>query len=372
MKPQAGASFPVQASLPSAASSPAFPGEWKPVGLHTLCRRRRVSLTPPFPGEFQPSLGILLPDIAGRPLFPEDLLFFDVETTGLSGGAGTVAFLAGFGRLGGGGTSLVITQYLLLDYPGERPFIEALLEEFAPAREPPVLVTYNGKTFDSQILRTRCLFLGLAPPAFLPCDLLHPARRLWRRGLPDCRQSTVETRILGLDRSGDLGGALAPDRWFQFLRSQETPGLLEVCEHNLRDILGLQGLFTAFCRIAASPLEAPYPCDTEALALRWYRAFRRGLGEEEETARELLQRAALEGSPRCCRTLAIWAERGAFRLAERQALHPGERQVHHPGERLKEALGWTEKALAGERRKALQEDLHRRRERLLRKIRKNA
>ena len=36
-------------------------------------------------------------------LRPEDILFLDTETTGLAGGAGTVAFLVGLGYFTGGG-----------------------------------------------------------------------------------------------------------------------------------------------------------------------------------------------------------------------------------------------------------------------------
>jgi hypothetical protein len=112
-----------------------------------------------------------------------DLLFFDLETTGL-GGAGTVAFLAAFGRLivpegapmegrAGGPWQLRVDQYLLLDFPGEDAFLEALLPEFGSPGFPgereaenprPVVVSYNGKAFDTPLLRTRCLMKGIRAP----------------------------------------------------------------------------------------------------------------------------------------------------------------------------------------------------------------
>ncbi|MDR0388096.1 MAG: ribonuclease H-like domain-containing protein, partial [Treponema sp.] len=105
---------------------------WIQAGYLTV-KRTLLLEVPSFPRVFPPSLGILIPDLhrytpgtAG----PGDLLFFDLETTGLSSGAGTVAFLAAFGRMVPGNPNLEVTQYLLLDYPGEDDFLEAALAEF--------------------------------------------------------------------------------------------------------------------------------------------------------------------------------------------------------------------------------------------------
>jgi uncharacterized protein YprB with RNaseH-like and TPR domain len=387
-----------------------------------------------------PSLSILIPDLlryaaapetgsAAKPvsvspnpqrLSPEDLLFFDLETTGLSGGAGTVAFLAAFGRFVEGSKRsgpdrdyrLQVKQYLLLDYPGENDFLKAALAEFSPSpvpsgpAQPPLTVTYNGKSFDSQILKTRCLMNGMTSPVFYHADLLYPSRRLWKRVLPSCSQGTIETGILGLDRTGDIPGSMAPDIWFSYLRSGGEPSaeaaLLGICGHNLRDILGLAVLFTVLARIAADPLGAGvYRVDKAALALCWREAARRrsggaafpggpdGPGEDAaelgETARRLME-AAEKDSPlagyilsldlirggrteegrrrlrsllkrnlssalraAACRTLAIDAE---WRLRDRQA-----------------ALNYTEAALGIDgTRPVMREDLRSRRERLLRML----
>jgi hypothetical protein len=261
--------------------------------------------------------GKILPD-------PEDLVFFDLETTGLSGGAGTVAFLAAFGRFtpirrgqapgmdrgaeaDPPGFRLRIDQYLLLDYSGEHDFLEVLLPEFLRAGGSSLAFTYNGKSFDAQILKTRCLMNGFTPPVYDHADLLHPARRLWRRVLPSCSQGEIETAVLGLDRTADVPGALAPDIWFSFLRSGDGEALLGICDHNVRDIVGLAALFSALGHIARDPLETgkAYRVDMAALALRWREAARGGLfpalppgrfpglPELRETAEGLL--AAAEG-----------------------------------------------------------------------------
>jgi uncharacterized protein YprB with RNaseH-like and TPR domain len=280
----------------------------------TLSRGRSFDLPIPIPPA-SPSLPVLAPGI-GR-AGPESLLFFDLETTGLSLGAGTTAFLAAFGLpeqappvkgqgVGHGAyTRIWITQYLLLDYPGEPDFLEALGGEFRASR---TLVSYNGKSFDSQILKNRCLMNGMVLPVLDHVDLLFSARRLWKGVLPNCSQGTVETEILSLDRGGDLSGAFAPEAWFTFLRSGDAAALLRICDHNIRDIVGLASLFGCLCRIAADPLGEGerYSADMEQLAFSWQRAPEPG--DHGEAARALLERGAALGYPRCCRRLAIEAE----------------------------------------------------------------
>ncbi|MDR1469211.1 MAG: ribonuclease H-like domain-containing protein [Spirochaetaceae bacterium] len=254
----------------------------------------------------------LLPDIgrfldAGNTLEPAGLTFFDLETTGLSGGAGTVAFLAAFGTIAqdgaagwraGNKAALTVTQYLLLDYSGEPLFLQKCLEHLSG-----LVVTYNGKSFDSQIIKNRCIVNGLRPPWYHHADLVHPARYLWKRKLPSCRQRDIEERVLGLDRGDDLPGSFAPDAWFQFLKSGETGNLLKICAHNAADIAGLAAIWQMFTVLAASPLAAcRYNADLEHLALRFHNFVKRRHHEGrpaslsmEETAVKLLEQAAAHG-----------------------------------------------------------------------------
>ncbi|MDR2552544.1 MAG: ribonuclease H-like domain-containing protein [Treponema sp.] len=345
---------------------------WTDAGYKTL--RRTFTLPLEIPPALPATLCYLLPDLdryrmntpsgeCGRTALvaADHFLFFDLETTGLSGGAGTLAFLAAFGRFTGAETGdvygLEITQFLLLDYPGEADFLGAVLAfigENVPARwkgspgGSPLLTTYNGKAFDSQILKTRCLMNGFQAPALFQVDLLHPSRRLWKRILPNCSQATIETMVLGLDRTGDMPGSLAPDIWFAFLRSggefpapslDEVSGpcqaLGQVCDHNVRDIAGLAELFRAFTEIASAPLEGirGFRCDGERLALSWRRAILSGgvcpglrkeagrlfPGDEGETAEKLLEAAALD-YPRSCLRLGFDCFRAGRREEGRAAL----------------------------------------------------
>jgi uncharacterized protein YprB with RNaseH-like and TPR domain len=291
---------------------------------------RSVVLDPPLslPPSLPSALPILVPDLFQvmadqGPLSSETLLFLDLETTGLSGGAGTVAFLGALGRFvpthqntkqdfGSGLYRLQVDQYLLLDYPGEPDFLAALLRGLPGygSGNPGVLVSYNGKCFDLPLLKTRCLMNQMPLPRYYHADLLHPARWLWKGCLPDCSQGSIESRI-GLTRTGDLPGALAPEIWFSFLKSGETQDLLRVCEHNQRDIVGLASIFTALTHIAASPLgaAAKYGYNLENAALRWRAALKPGKHPWEaavqETGMALLQAAATQAYPRAALAAAL-------------------------------------------------------------------
>jgi len=242
---------------------------WITCGYKTL--KREIFTDSPFntKAALQPALSIIIRDLSGNSLPEyEDFLFFDLETTGLSGGAGTIAFLAAFGSIVKHGSvdKLRITQYLLLDYPGENDFLDNVLREFTKDR---VIVTYNGKCFDSQIIKNRCLMNRIKPPEYRHADLLFPARRLWKYIIQDCSQSSIETKILGMDRSGDIPGALAPEIWFEFLKTERTDRLIGICDHNTADIKGLAAILSAMILIAEDPFNAKYDYDIARLALYW-------------------------------------------------------------------------------------------------------
>ena len=301
-KPSPGESKKVSSGIDY--SAPFLAKDWKPAGFQTVKRGLAAGVPFFFPKQFTAAISVVIPDFAGTAPAPEELLFFDLETTGLSGGAGTVAFLAAFGRFlpAAKGFLLHITQYLLLDYPGEGDFLEALLAEFRDTRL--CLVSYNGKSFDSQILKTRFLMNRIAPPEYRHADLLHPARRLWKRILGECSQAAVETRILGIDRDGDIPGSQAPEIWFSFLKTGGSKQLMEICEHNRRDIQGLAVLLQAMHIIADDPCAAlsAFQFDIEQLALHWRNILSRYAhlypDSLHETGQRLLKTAAAQNFPR--------------------------------------------------------------------------
>lgn len=80
---------------------------------------------------------------------PEDLVFFDTETTGLGGGAGNTIFLLGHASVSG--NSIKLKQHIL-PHPGSEV---ALYQSFLENADYTTLVTYNGKAFDWPQVKTR-------------------------------------------------------------------------------------------------------------------------------------------------------------------------------------------------------------------------
>lgn len=195
-------------------------------------------------------------ELAKTPLTPEgasveQMVFLDIETTGLSGGAGTLAFLIGIGTLDGG--ELVVEQLFLSDYPGELEYLKLILDRFDAGS---VYVTYNGKSFDTQVLRSRFVMNGLMFHFEKQIDLLHPSRKLWSSMLESCRLGCIEEHILGLTRELDVPGIMIPDIYFDFLKSGDPSELEPVFAHHLEDIVTLARLLAHLDRLLSRPREA--------------------------------------------------------------------------------------------------------------------
>ena len=175
------------------------------------------------------------PDELRRPLF------LDTETTGLSGGTGTVAFLVGLAWRDGEG--LALAQYFLCDFDQEQALLWAVGQCISHAG---VLVSYNGRSFDWPLLQTR-LVLQRARWASPPhLDLLTLARRIFRPRLPDCALQTIEQSVLDLHRADDLPGSLIPSRYFAWLRQGDPRALDPVFLHNQQDVLSMALLLARF------------------------------------------------------------------------------------------------------------------------------
>ncbi|MFD2704589.1 ribonuclease H-like domain-containing protein [Salibacterium lacus] len=173
---------------------------------------------------------------------PQDLLFFDTETTGLNSGAGNMIYL-----LGGAWLSedrVHVTQYFLPGPESEAAFYYHFLTEMEHSIHH--LATYNGKAFDWPQVKTRHTFVRHEVPKlpeFGHFDLLHAARRLFKRVLPSCRLSVVEEEILGLHRENDTPGYLAPMLYFDYLKEQDPAFIEGVIGHNEQDVLSLISLY---------------------------------------------------------------------------------------------------------------------------------
>ena len=186
----------------------------------------------------QAPLALFEPRLASVPGWASRMVFFDIETTGLSGGAGTIAFLVGCGWFDADGFR--VRQWLMTGPAGERVLLDALARTLGDAS---LLVTFNGRTFDVPFMQMRWAFHRQANPVEdVPhFDMLPTARRLWsrREDDPSCSLTALERSVLGVHRLNDVPGADIPVRYFQFLRTGD-PTLLEgVLEHNRLDLISL-------------------------------------------------------------------------------------------------------------------------------------
>ena len=162
---------------------------------------------------------------------PEDILYVDVETTGLS--AGTPLFLVGALVLKGG--DLTVLQLLARDYTEEAPLLDYFSGTLGEAG---LVISFNGKSYDLPYIRDRSAFhripFCLDQPHF---DLLHEARRRWRERLPNCRLQTLERAICGRIRTDDIPGADIPDAYHRFVQTQNASQMRDILHHNALDLI---------------------------------------------------------------------------------------------------------------------------------------
>ncbi len=167
---------------------------------------------------------------------PETCVFFDLETTGLAGGAGTFAFLIGFLYIRDG--KAVVDQYFLPDYGREYHLFKHLsvfLDGFH------VLVSYNGKTYDLPLLKNRLLLNRIESDLHTKkhLDLLHIVRRIWGGSIPSCDLQSIEKKLNLVERVNDIPGAFIPQAYFDFINTGIIHDIIRLIEHNYYDLTSL-------------------------------------------------------------------------------------------------------------------------------------
>ena len=244
---------------------------------------------------------------------PEKWLFLDTETTGLAGGTGTYAFLIGLAWWEASG--LQVEQLFLRDFSEEHSILHELAARLA---ERPVLVTFNGKTFDWPLLESRFTMTRAikVPTLAAHLDLLHPARALWKLRLGSVRlveleRHVIEAQRMGWHRGEDIASALIPQFYFDYLRGGCADPLAGVVKHNQMDLRGLAALYgkiNALLDVQPGGLEEQDSMDLFGLS-----KFLRRRGERERAhsacARALDFGLPAEFRPQATRELAQMAKR---------------------------------------------------------------
>jgi len=235
------------------------------------------------------------------------MLLLDTETTGLAGGTGTVPFLIGMAWFE---DESLRVQQLFLRRPGEEePMLRLLAERIAEAS---CVVSYNGKSFDWPLLRTRFVLHRVPAPALPPhLDLLHCARRLFRKRLGSVRLVEMEAQVLGMHRVDDVDGSQIPAIYLGFLRGggdEEAARLGGVLDHNAHDLVALAALLARITahyeevRAADDPLDhlayaqVAHRAGDTARAVAFADAAAEGGGDAECTVSALLLGARLARS----------------------------------------------------------------------------
>ena len=211
----------------------------------------------------------VIADWVGNPsvneIHSQELSFIDVESTGLSGGTGTYAFLIGVGKFEQDRYRIV--QYFMND-PTYEPAQLAALEQFLASVKS--IVSFNGKAFDIPLLNARYTFHGWKSPFkdMIHIDLLHLARRLWRDRIPSRTLSNLEFEILRSERTEeDIPGWMVPSIYFEYLQDRDPRPLKRIFYHNEIDVLSLSALLNHMAGLLVDPLSRGHHHASDLLAI---------------------------------------------------------------------------------------------------------
>lgn len=287
----------------------------------------------------------------------EGLLILDTETTGLSGGVGTLAFLIGIAWVEGG--QFHVEQFLMRDVPDEPGMLEAVRERIGRAS---TLLSYNGKAFDVPLIDSRLVANRQKPLVVRQhLDLLFVSRKLWKRRVGACSLQSIERHLLDFERENDIPGHLIPHAYFRYI-ADGIPHLMErVLEHNRQDLLSLFGVLARSldsaqdrtARVRRPPedsmslgLHLEKLGDTDA-ALTWYRETLATTEAISLRFRTFVQMGALlKKLARHDEARQIW-ERMVEEFPDRSDRPYVELSMHHE-RRTRDArlaLTWTRRAL---------------------------
>lgn len=298
--------------------------------------------------------GLNIPPVNDNSL--DQFCFVDIETTGLSGGAGTFAFLIGAGKYEG--DSLLIRQFFLRDPSEELAHLSAFEQFLLPCCS---LVTYNGKSFDAPVINSRFTIHGEHSPLteLIHIDLLHLARRLWPNRLPSRTLGNIETQILNTTRTDqDIPGWMIPQLYMDYLHFGDAFPLKQVFYHNLQDVISLSKLLNHVSNLLSEPRSnvMEYGVDLIALAKLFEsigdtslaaELYFRGLDYEmpESIMLEAIHRLSLihKRQQNYSEAISLWQRATRYKYIE--AFVELAKYFEHHVQEYPSALYWTESAI---------------------------
>lgn len=170
-------------------------------------------------------------------LHPDDVVFLDLETTGLSN---LPVFLVGLLLWEDDG--LLVRQFFARNY-AEEPAITSLFAESVQNKK--LLISFNGKSFDLPYIKARSAVNGIPfNDELWHLDMLHECRRIYKGTLPDCKLQTLERYICGTTRYGDIPGYEIPDAYHHYVRTSDAEKIVRILKHNAMDLITLADILT--------------------------------------------------------------------------------------------------------------------------------
>lgn len=324
------------------------------------------------------------PLISSLPL--SKFAFLDTETSGLSGGTGTYAFLVGVARFID--DKFVLRQYFMRDPAEEGALLEGVASFLAPCT---ALVTFNGKAFDAPLLSTRYRLHQIPIPyqGYSHLDLLPLARRLWRDRLESRALKNLEVQVLGVTRTiEEVLGSDIPLIYFRYLITEDARPLSGVFYHNVMDVVAMAALLAHMNDMIENPFAGKVQHGLDFVALgklfedmgHWDEAaklFERGL-ESDLTESDFglaVKRLSILQKRRGDLEEAVRLWDAAAKRGQLYAFIELAKHFEHKERDVKSALKWTTSAMKRLEKSSLPEyerkfweaDIERRMERLNRK-----
>ncbi|MDH5720337.1 MAG: ribonuclease H-like domain-containing protein [Spirochaetia bacterium] len=167
----------------------------------------------------------------------EKILFFDVECVDLSFGPNNIPFLIGMGYFI---KNDFIVEQVFLESPVDEDSMLSFLDKFWQKFD--YIVTYNGKSFDVPLIKSRFRYFQKEyPDHFMRhFDIYHILKRIF----PQKRSRLVdyESAVLQIERKDDLPGSLAGQAYFEYQKQNNETLMQKLYKHNETDILSLAAL----------------------------------------------------------------------------------------------------------------------------------
>lgn len=201
--------------------------------------------------EISPSMLYRISKFDSPPLNITDLVFIDTETTGLSGGTGTMVFMLGLGYFTNSG--FVVNQYFLENPDQEYTLLKKLISEM---EDRTLVISYNGSSFDLPLLNSRFALNRIDSPFKFAqhLDLLHLSRKLWKLRLGACKIRDIEFEVLHFIRKEEeVPGCLVPQLYIDFLKTRDARPMKGVFYHNCMDVLSLAAIFIYASDLLSQP-----------------------------------------------------------------------------------------------------------------------